>query len=432
MRSSRLWKRLVRPGPSTSRSLRSGSVRSGGGKNHLALEDGRISRQSASIRFEDGGFYLEDLGQRRGLFLNGAKVIEPLPLRDGDVLTFGTAESINLVFRSGPKKESLTNLLSRLDQTSVADDTGDRDLRQLSLLLEATALLQAHMPFQEVLGAMVDRAITVTEADRGVLLEADSERQLRPLVARRRGGFNLPVNSVEASKTAIDHALAEHRGFIEQDVNLAEESVRQAASIVNQQLRSVIAIPLHSMARVHTLDSTSVSSGGSLLGVLYLDSRRPAAFSGLGRQILDALAIEAASVIDNARIVEIERQRRQMEQDLSIARDIQQRLLPKEFKKYPFFEVTGINDSCYSVGGGLFRSRRPGTGAHGVCHRGRSRQGIGGSSADGDDPGRFCRHELDAGSDPADHPLQPLHLAAFGTEPVCDGLYGVAGSTGSV
>ena len=328
--------------------------RSGGGKNHLALEDGRISRQSASIRFEDGQFYLEDLGQRRGLFLNGSKVIEPLPLRDGDVVTFGNAESINLVFRSGPKKESLTNLLSRLDQTAAADETGDRDLRQLSLLLEATALLQAHMPIQEVLGAMVDRAITVTEADRGVLLEADSERQLRPLVARRRGGFNLPVNSVEASKTATDHALAEHRGFIEQDVDLADESVRQAASIVNQQLRSVIAIPLHSMARTHSLDSTSVSSGGTLLGVLYLDSRRPAAFSGLDRQILDALAIEAASVIDNARMVEIERERRQMEQDLSIARDIQQRLLPKEFKKYPFFEVTGINDSCSSVGGDYF------------------------------------------------------------------------------
>ena len=171
-------------------------------------------------------------------------------------------------------------------------------------------------------------------------------------ISRQSAG--LPVNSVEASKTAIDHALAEHRGFIEQDVDLADESVRQAESIVNQQLRSVIAIPLYSMARVHSLDSTSLSSGGNLLGVLYLDSRRPAAFSGLDKQILDALAIEAASVIDNARMVEIERERRQMEQDLSIARDIQQRLLPKEIKQYPFFEVTGINDSCYSVGGDYY------------------------------------------------------------------------------
>ena len=327
--------------------------RGGDGKNHLALEDARISRQSALLVFDNGEFHLQDLGQRRGLFVNGAKVEESSVVKEGDMITFGTAEALSLVFRTGLKKESLSSLLSRLDQSTEAE-TGDRDLRQLSLLLEATALLQAHMPLEEVLGAMVDRAITITEADRGVLLEADPEGKLRPLVARRQGGFNLPPASVAPSQTAMDHALAEHRGFVERDVNLADDSLKHAESIVNQQLRSVVAIPLYSLARKQSMDSTSISSGGSLLGLLYVDSRRPAAFSGLGKQILDALAIEAASVIDNARMVELERERRQMEQDLSIAREIQQRLLPKEFKAAPFFEVTGINASCYSVGGDYF------------------------------------------------------------------------------
>ena len=327
--------------------------RGGDGKNHLPLEDAWVSRQSAVITFVNGEYCLEDAGQRRGLFLNGAKIDESQSLAEGDVITFGNVETINLVFRTGLKRESLTNLLSRMDQPD-ANQTGDRDLRQLSLLLEATALLQAHMPFEEVLGAMVDRAITVTEADRALLLQADESGSLAALVARRRGGFNLPPKSVVPSQTAIDHALTQHRGFIEQDVNLADDSVRQAQSIVNQQLRSVIAIPLYSLARVHAMDSTSVSPGGSLLGLIYLDSRQPAAFSGLDRQILDALAIEAASVIDNARMVELERERQQMEQDLSIARDIQQRLLPKEFQQFPFLAATGINESCYSVGGDYF------------------------------------------------------------------------------
>ena len=327
--------------------------RGGDGKNHLPLEDARVSRQSAVITFVNGEYCREDAGQRRGLFLNGAKIDETQSLAEGDVITFGNVETINLVFRTGLKRESLSNLLSRLDQPDV-EKTGDRDLRQLSLLLEATALLQAHMPFEEVLGAMVDRAISVTEADRGLLLQSDESGSLDALVARRRGGFNLPPKSLLPSQSAIDHALTQHRGFIEQDVNLVDDSVRQAQSIVNQQLRSVIAIPLYSMARVHSMDSTSVSPGGSLLGLIYLDSRRPAAFSGLDRQILDALAIEAASVIDNARMVELEREWLQMEQDLSIARDIQQRLLPKEFKQFPFLAATGINESCYSVGGDCF------------------------------------------------------------------------------
>ena len=51
-----------------------------------------------------------------------------------------------------------------------------------------------------------------------------------------------------------------------------------------------------------------------------------------GRQILDALAVEAASILDNARLVERERERQRMEQELNIARDIQQALLPRGFR----------------------------------------------------------------------------------------------------
>jgi phosphoserine phosphatase RsbU/P len=87
---------------------------------------------------------------------------------------------------------------------------------------------------------------------------------------------------------------------------------------------------------------------------VYLDSRRPAAFSKLERQILDALAVEAASILDNARLVEYERQRQRLEQELSIARDIQQALLPRGFRDSPHLTVSGVNLPCLSVGGDYF------------------------------------------------------------------------------
>lgn len=327
--------------------------RSGDGKNELVLDDARVSRQAALITFDGGGYVLEDLGQRRGLFVNGRQVQGRTPIDKGDVVTFGNTDALNLVFRGRSPRQSLSALLSRMEAPAGATPV-DRDLRQLNLLLEATALLHAHMPMEEVLGAMVDRAISVTEADRGVLLEAGPDGTLKPLVVRRRGGFNLPPTSVSPSQTAIEHALSERRGFVEQDVHLAAESIKQAASVVNQQLRSVVAIPLYMLSRFRSDDSTDVDPETDLLGILYVDSQRPAAFSGLDRQVLDALAIEAASVIDNARMVKRERERRQMEHDLSTARDIQRKLLPKEFRQYPYLEVCGINESCYSVGGDYF------------------------------------------------------------------------------
>src|SRR6476660_651904 len=56
--------------------------------NHLQLTDRRISRNCAAIVVEANKYYLEDRGQRRGLFVNGEKV-ESRALNDGDVITFG-------------------------------------------------------------------------------------------------------------------------------------------------------------------------------------------------------------------------------------------------------------------------------------------------------------------------------------------------------
>ncbi len=320
--------------------------------NDLGLNDVYVSRKSAAIISRGDEFFIEDLGQRRGLFVNGVEVEGSVALQPDDVVTFSKKEALQLVFRSGATKESLSDLLSRIG--TLEDETGDNVLRHLSFLLEATTLLQSRMPYLDVLGAMVDRAITITGADRGSLLALDEEEELGPLIARSHGGFNLPVTSISASKTAIDHALSERHGFIQQDIEFADDSVKHAESIVNQQLRAVIAIPLYAHTHIDSSETTNVSSGGSLLGILYLDSRKPAAFSGLETQILDALAIEAASVMDNARMMERERERQQIEQDLAVARGIQQRLLPKGFKQYGFLDVSGLNEPCYSVGGDYF------------------------------------------------------------------------------
>src|SRR5467141_272458 len=108
------------------------------------------------------------------------------------------------------------------------------------------------------------------------------------------------------------------------------------------------------MPRANSTESIVHSKRGEFLGVVYLDSRRAAAFSKLERQILDALAVEAASILDNARLVEYERQRQRLEQQLSIARDIQQALLPRGFRDFPHLTVSGINLPCLSVGGDYF------------------------------------------------------------------------------
>jgi serine phosphatase RsbU (regulator of sigma subunit) len=323
--------------------------------NHLQLTDRRISRNCGAIVMEASRYYLEDRGQRRGMFVNGEKV-ESRALNDGDVITFGLEDSYQVVFRSatGTSDESIPQLLTRIDHMTSSESTGG-GLRKLNLLLEATSLLHSQLPLDSVLAKMIDHAIAVTDADRGLLVETESGTvdKMHVRLARRTGGQRLPPESLTPSQTAIQLAMKQHSPVITEDLAQAEMNLQAAASIVAQGLRAVVVIPLYASSRASSESATNVSRG-DFLGVLYMDSKRPTAFSKLDRQILDALAADAASILDNARLVERERERQRLEQEIGIARDIQQALLPKNFRDYPHLAVSGVNFPCLSVGGDYF------------------------------------------------------------------------------
>lgn len=324
--------------------------------NHLQLTDRRISRNCGAIVIEANRYYVEDRGQRRGLFVNGEKV-ESRMLNDGDVVTFGLEDSYQLVFRSaaGTSEESIPQLMTRIDHMTSSETTGG-GLRKLNVLLEASALLHSQLPLDSVLAKMIDHAVAVTDADRGLLLEAveGKTENMKVRLARRSGGQRLPPESMNPSQTAIQLAIKQQLPVITEDLAQAEMNLQAAASIVAQGLRAVVVIPLYATSRANSEGSAVNLKRGEFLGVLYLDSKRPTAFTKLDRQILDALAADAASILDNARLVERERERQRLEQEIGIARDIQQALLPKNFRTYPFLVVRGVNFPCLSVGGDYF------------------------------------------------------------------------------
>jgi phosphoserine phosphatase RsbU/P len=329
------------------------SIGRGESGNQLALNDRRISRQCAAIVAENGEHYVEDRGQHLGVFVNGEK-IDRRALKDGDVITFGLADSYQVVFHTSADNVSIPDMLTLVGNLPGADTaTREGDLARLNLLLEASMLLHSRLPLEAVLGTVLDHAIAVTDADRGLLLEPDGTGSLRPRLARGIGKTRLPLEGFSPSQTALRMALSQHSSVITQDLATAGADLQAAQSIVSQQLRSVVVIPLYAIPRIGSGESLAIKRG-DLLGALYVDSRRPTAFSKVDRQILDALAVQAASILDNARMVERERERQKMEQELTIARDIQQALLPRGFRDFAHLAVTGINFPCLSVGGDYF------------------------------------------------------------------------------
>ena len=320
--------------------------------NHLQLADLRISRRCAAIHMEGGRYELEDRGQQGGLFVNGQKIERHL-LQDGDIITFALADASEIVFHSSTEDSSIPNMLDRIGAGS-ASSALPGGLGKLTLLLEATRLLHSSLPLDSVLGTMLDHAIAITHADRGLLLEAGPAASLRGRVARRAEAVPLPAQSIVPSQTALRQALDQQSSVITEDLARADLDLQAAQSIVAQQLRAVVVIPLYARADAASKEPAAPAGRGDFLGVVYLDSRRPAAFSSLDRQILDALATEAASILDNARLVERERQRQHFEQELRIAREIQQALLPRNFADFPNLAASGVNLPSLTAAGDYF------------------------------------------------------------------------------
>jgi serine phosphatase RsbU (regulator of sigma subunit) len=328
--------------------------------NHLNLNDRRISRVGVAVVRKGNQYWIEDRGQRWGTFVNGEKVQNRL-LEEGSRITFGLTDSYELIFHNAEGDTSIQDIFTRIEgmsktmsKTKTESESLPGGLRKLNLLLEATMLLQAQLPLESVLGTMLDHAVSVTDADRGVLLEPDSSGTLRVRVGRGRGGVRMSPEAFVPSQTAVRQALERRSSVITEDLARADQQLQAAQSVVAQRLRAVVAIPLYATPLARTMETRIDDHRGELLGMVYLDSRRPAAFSRLDRQILDALAMEAGGILDNARLVERERHRQRMDQELNIARNVQQALLPRGFRDFPHALATGINLPSLSVGGDYF------------------------------------------------------------------------------
>jgi sigma-B regulation protein RsbU (phosphoserine phosphatase) len=320
--------------------------------NHLPLDDMRISRKCVAISTGPSGFVIEDRGQLNGVFVNGEPT-RSKSLSDGDRIRLGTDDGCQLVFRLQAEETSQETAETKFRSLLGSWGTNSADeLKGLRMLLEATQLLHSQLPLESVLAAMLDHAVAITNADRGMLLEPDAAGVLQVRVARARGGETLPTERMNPSRSVLGRAIELESAVVNEDLNLADLNVQTAQSVMLQLLRSAVVVPLY--ATVHESADGSHRAPRRLLGAVYLDSKRTATFSALDRQILDALGSQAASILDNARLVERERERRRLEQELSIARDIQQALLPQGLQDYPHLAVTGMHRPCHEVGGDYF------------------------------------------------------------------------------
>jgi serine phosphatase RsbU (regulator of sigma subunit) len=314
--------------------------------NHLVLDDLRISRRSAAIYTADGSLWIEDRGQMNGVFVNGEK-IEKQALHNGDQIRLGIDNDCQLIYRAGIGNERSSSDSKFRDLIGAFGSKSSDNLDGLRVLLEAATLLQSGLPLDSVLATILDHAIAVTRADRGMFLVPSESGQMSVRVGRDMSGNDLLTEAMNPSQTVVRQALEQRSIVINEDMMMADLNVQTAASVVIQMLRSAVVLPLYS-------GSGENAGSQELLGAIYLDSKHTSTFSTLNKQILEALGAQARSILDNARLMQREQERQRLEQELSIARVIQQSLVPQGIQDFPHLAVTGLHRPCHEVGGDYF------------------------------------------------------------------------------
>jgi phosphoserine phosphatase RsbU/P len=316
--------------------------------NHLVLRDSRVSRNHARISYEEDAYFLEDLQSSHGTWLNGTR-INRQALQNGDKIEFGVPDSYTLYFSYDG--DDIHRLLEQFP------DSGSKvkgDLGKLRALVEVARALHNSLSTRDVLGAVVDACLAVTGFDRGFLFLKKQET-IEVAVARDQKGRPLASSELEMPVHTIERALNRRRDLLSMCFDIRPEDFDPASSVAALKLRSVVCVPLVRIQTQSGEETRIISTAQETIGLIYLDSKSETLDLASGNQeLLQTLALEASTILENARLLEEERNKQRMEEELEIARSIQQSLLPRSLPSTGWFRARGFSIPSHAVGGDYF------------------------------------------------------------------------------
>src|SRR6202163_3178342 len=321
----------------------------------LVIADPRVSRDHALIVQELEGFFLVDQGSKHGTFVNGER-IQRQKLERGDRLEFGARDSAYLLFNPAhATSNTAREFLSQISGIQIKQEA--TDLEKLTLFLEAARKLNTAGVLDEILMTMLDVTLQLTRAERAYVFLKDEEGKLR-LAAGRNSKKEPLLDDKTISHSILEESLRSNSEFLLTDTSQSLDLAGRQ-SIVAYDLRTVICIPLRKLQVQSTRGAqTPVPAGRDreAMGVLYVDSRFASRDIGgsVDEEILHVIATEAASLIENERLVQAQEVALRYQQELSIAASIQQRLMQVKIPEVPFATLRGKNLSCKEIGGDFY------------------------------------------------------------------------------
>jgi serine phosphatase RsbU (regulator of sigma subunit)/pSer/pThr/pTyr-binding forkhead associated (FHA) protein len=330
----------------------------------VPLDVPAISRRHAMILQDQGLYFVEDLQSRNGTYLNDQRVVDRVPLRDGDQLMICDQM---LRFHSGPRSD-LGGGSGSLDESSLAeliDDTtagagrasvmatfdvsgGSASWRmsakpevKLAALIEISNSLGKTFSVHEILPKLLDSLFKIfVQADRGfVVMRPRPDGPLVPVAVKSRRESD--DERMRISRTIVEEAMTSRKAILSADA-ASDERFGMAQSIADFSIRSMICAPM-------------LGADGEPMGVIQIDTlNQRSRFTDEDLEVLAGVASHAAVAIDAAKMHEQVVAQQALQTELELAHRMQRDLLPKKPPQVPGYFFFDYYQSARQVGGDYY------------------------------------------------------------------------------
>lgn len=318
----------------------------------IVVPDRFMSRLQARFFREREAWYIEDLGSSNPTRLNGRRVTRPARVVPGDVISVSDTrvhvEGLEEGLGPGHAEETLfrpaASLIAEREGRTDPDLPGDAGLKyrsdRLRLLNELHRALAAPITLEELLELILDRAMADLRPEEAVIFLRRPDGELYHAASRRAPGL---TTEFLFSRSLTREVTEKGMAALVLDVS-ADERFQSAQSMMDSGVRSLVAAPL--------LDPQGNA------GMIALNSRTHVrCFSEEDMEELVSLASVAALRIRNIALAEEAAQRRLLEKELAVARQIQMALLPEELPELPGYELFASNIPTRAVSGDFYEAR---------------------------------------------------------------------------
>jgi serine phosphatase RsbU (regulator of sigma subunit) len=316
----------------------------------VVVADTMLSRQHARIFRQGGELMVEDLGSRNGTRVNNKLVSGPTPLKVGDEVNLaGSRICIEDDERSSPEPARLETVmtLSMGDlqelQESWESLEGEAELRRfaerLKIVDEAHRALAGSASSEELLELILEGVFEHLAPAEAVIFLGDEDGTFQRGPSRHTPGAQ--ADHQLYSRTLLHEVADKGRAALVCDTE-SDARFADSRSLLDAGIRSLLAAPL--------------LTPEGCVGVIALSSQsdfRP--FMEEDLELLTSLASVAALRLWTMSLLEEASERRRMEAELGLAREIQLALLPEELPQPPGFELYAVNTPSQGVSGDFYQ-----------------------------------------------------------------------------